>query len=47
MSYDGRMYTVQIGDLTRHLPLFEVAPQVKIAIFNMLGDTFVVKAAAA
>jgi adenine phosphoribosyltransferase len=27
--------------------LFEVAPGVRIAIFNMLGDTFVVKAAAA
>ena len=32
-------------DLTRHLPLFEVAPQVRIAIFNMLGDTEVVEAA--
>jgi adenine phosphoribosyltransferase len=31
----------------RHLPLFEVAPGVRIAIFNMLGDTNVVKAAAA
>jgi adenine phosphoribosyltransferase len=26
MSYDGRMYTVQIGPLERHLPIFEVAP---------------------
>lgn len=40
-------YTVKIAGLTRHLPLFEVAPGVKIAIFNMLGDTYVVKAAAA
>jgi len=40
-------YTVQVAGLTRHFPLFEVAPGVKIAIFNMLGDTFVVKAAAA
>jgi adenine phosphoribosyltransferase len=46
MSYDGRVYTVQIGPLTRHLPIFQVAPGVKIAIFNMLGDTEVVETAA-
>lgn len=46
MSYDGRVHTVQIGDLTRDLPIFEVAPGVKIAIFNMLGDTAVVEMAA-
>lgn len=40
-------YTVEIAGLTRHLPLFEVAPGVQIAIFNMLGDTIVVKATAA
>ncbi len=40
-------YTVEIAGLTRHLPLFEVAPGVRIAVFNMLGDTYVVKAAAA
>ena len=40
-------YTVEVAGLTRHLPLFEVAPGVRIAIFNMLGDTHVVKAAAA
>jgi adenine phosphoribosyltransferase len=39
-------YTVDICGLTRHLPLFEVAPKVRIAIFNMLGDTEVVEAAA-
>ena len=39
-------YTVQICGLTRNLPLFEVAPKVRIAIFNMLGDTRVVEAAA-
>src|SRR5690606_19650424 len=33
------VYTVQVAGLTRHLPLFEVAPGVRIAIFNMLGDT--------
>lgn len=40
-------YTVEVARLTRHFPLFEVAPGVRIAIFNMLGDTYVVKAAAA
>ncbi|UCC51592.1 MAG: adenine phosphoribosyltransferase [Anaerolineaceae bacterium] len=40
-------YTVEVAGLTRHFPLFEVVPGVRIAIFNMLGDTFVVKAAAA
>ncbi len=39
-------YTVEIAGVTRHLPLFEVSPGVSIAIFNMLGDTEVVEAAA-
>ena len=42
-----KIYTTQIAGIVRHLPLFEVAPGVRIAIFNMLGDTNVVKAAAA
>jgi len=46
MSYDGRVYQVKLGGLTRDLPLFEVAPEVTIAIFNMLGDTEVVECAA-
>lgn len=46
MSYDGRVYTVAVGPLTRALPIFQVAPGVKIAIFNMLGDTEVVETAA-
>jgi adenine phosphoribosyltransferase len=46
MSYDGRTHTVQIGSVQRHLPIFQVAPGVKIAIFNMLGDTEVVETAA-
>ncbi len=40
-------YTVNVAGLTRHFPLFEVAPGVRIAIFNMLGDTYIVKATAA
>ncbi len=39
-------HTVKFAGLTRHLPLFEVAPDVKIAIFNMLGDTEVIQASA-
>ncbi len=39
-------FEVEIAGITRHFPLFEVAPGIQIAIFNMLGDTFVVKAAA-
>jgi adenine phosphoribosyltransferase len=42
-----KTHTVEVAGLTRHFPLFEVAPGVRIAIFNMLGDTYVVKAAAA
>lgn len=40
-------YTVEVAGLVRQFPLFEVAPGVRIAIFNMLGDTYVVKASAA
>ncbi len=39
-------HAVKIAGLTRELPLFQVAPGVRIAIFNMLGDTEVVQAAA-
>ncbi|MFN8443417.1 MAG: phosphoribosyltransferase family protein [Caldilineaceae bacterium] len=46
MSYDGRIHTVRIGNVTRELPLFKVAPGVTIAIFNMLGDTEAVESAA-
>ena len=47
MSTNRESYTVEVAGLTRHLPLFEVAPGVRIAVFNMLGDTYVAKAAAA
>jgi len=47
MSYDGRHYQVTLGESVRELPIFEVAPGVKIAIFNMLGDTEIVETAAA
>lgn len=46
MSYDGRVHVVEISGCRRDLPLFEVAPDVKIAIFNMLGDTEIVEVSA-
>ncbi len=39
-------YTVDICGVRRDLPLFEVAPGVRIALFNMLGDYEVVEALA-
>jgi adenine phosphoribosyltransferase len=46
MSQDREVYKVEIAGLTRELRLFEVAPGVKIAIVNILGDTELVQAAA-
>ncbi|MFC1711292.1 phosphoribosyltransferase family protein [Patescibacteria group bacterium] len=40
-------YHVNLCGLRRDLPLFEVAPNIKIAIFNILGDTEIVKKTAA
>lgn len=37
-----RYYAVDIAGLKRRLPLFAVAPGMKIALFNILGDTEVV-----
>lgn len=39
-------YSIEVAGLTRHLPLFEVAPGVRIAIVNILGDTELVEAVA-
>lgn len=39
-------YAVKIEGVTRHLPLFAVSPQLRIAVFNLLGDTEIVRAAA-
>jgi adenine phosphoribosyltransferase len=39
-------YHVDICGVSRDLPLFEVAPGVRIALFNMLGDFEVVEALA-
>ena len=38
-------YEVKICGLKRDLPLFEVAPGIKIAIFNLLGDVEIVEKA--
>jgi adenine phosphoribosyltransferase len=43
---DRETYTVEVAGVTRELPLFEVAPGVRIAILNILGDTELVRAAA-
>lgn len=40
-------YTVEIAGLKRELPLFTVAPGKRIAVFNILGDTEIIVAAAA
>jgi adenine phosphoribosyltransferase len=37
---------VEIGGAQRNLPLLEVTPGVRLAVFNLLGDTEVVEAAA-
>jgi adenine phosphoribosyltransferase len=39
-------FTVDVAGVKRELPLFEVAPGVRIAILNILGDTELVSAAA-
>ena len=39
-------YAVQIAGLDRELPLFEVAPGLRIAVLNILGDTELVEACA-
>jgi adenine phosphoribosyltransferase len=39
-------YAVEIAGLSRELPIMEVAPGVKIAVLNILGDTELVEACA-
>ena len=43
---DRETYAVDVAGVNRDLPLFEVAPGVRIAILNILGDTELVHAAA-
>ena len=42
MPSPGRVHSITVGSLSRELPLYNVAPGVTIAIFNMLGDTEIV-----
>jgi hypothetical protein len=39
-------YRVEIEGVARDLPLFEVAPGLRGAVFNILGDTEIVEASA-
>ena len=47
MSLTRETYHVEVCGLSREFPLFEVAPGVRVAIFNMLGDVEIVRAAGA
>lgn len=40
------IYPVEIAGVKRDLPLFEVAPGVRIAVINILGDTELIQAVA-
>jgi adenine phosphoribosyltransferase len=46
MSEQHEVYPVEVAGLHRDLRLFEVAPGLRIAIVNILGDTELVQAAA-
>ena len=46
MSEQHEVYPVEVAGLHRDLRLFEVAPGLRIAIVNILGDTKLVQAAA-
>jgi adenine phosphoribosyltransferase len=46
MSPQRETYTVEVAGLKRDLRLFEVAPGLRIALLNILGDTELVQACA-
>lgn len=46
MSANRKTYSVEIAGVQRALPLFEVAPGLRIAVLNILGDTEFVEATA-
>jgi adenine phosphoribosyltransferase len=46
MTQPRDTYAVEIAGLHRELPLFEVAPGLRIAVLNILGDTELVQACA-
>jgi adenine phosphoribosyltransferase len=35
---DHDHYGIKIGSVTRRLPILEVAPNIRVAVFNLLGD---------
>lgn len=43
MTSPRKTYSVEIAGLRRELPLFEVAPGLRIAVLNILGDTELVE----
>lgn len=47
MPMGRETYRVEVAGLRRDLPLFEVAPGLRIAVLNILGDTELVQACAA
>jgi adenine phosphoribosyltransferase len=47
MKPERDSHAVEIEGVVRNLPLFEVAPGLKIAVLNILGDTELVEACAA
>ncbi len=46
MADPQEFYTVEIAGIKRDLPLMEIAPGVRIAILNILGDTELVRVSA-
>lgn len=46
MSADRERFQVEVAGLKRGLPIFEVAPGVRIAVLNILGDNELVQASA-
>lgn len=46
MPLSRNTYSVKVAGLRRELPLFEVAPGLRIAVLNILGDTELVQACA-
>lgn len=39
------MHRIQIGEVVRYLPIREVAPEIRVALFNLLGDWKLAEAA--
>lgn len=46
MKPQRETYAIEVAGIKRNLPLFEVAPGVRIAVLNILGDTEFVQACA-